>query len=123
MVTFTCDLGFAFSGNPVSVTTSAPTTTITTTTLVPLAWETFAGAEWSLVVESSGVTWDQAQFTCESHGGSLASITSWQIQSWVNTQFGLSNKIWIGGTDTGEEGTFTWARGRPGSTATGTVVP
>ena len=111
VVTFTCDLGFAFSGSPVTVTTSAPTTTITTTTLLPLAWQTFVGAEWALVVESAGVTWEEASLTCEGHGGSLASITSWEIQKWINSQFGLSNRIWIGGSDSAEEGTFTWAGG------------
>ena len=64
-----------------------------------------------VVVSSPGVTWSQAEAACQLHGANLASITSWQVQQWLNGEFGTSYEKWIGGTDSGEEGVLTWARG------------
>ena len=88
VVTFTCQPGFVFVGNPVDTQSTAPTTTTitttttttTTTTPAPLDWQSHAGAEWALVVETVAVTWDQAQASCQAHQADLASVTSWEIQ-------------------------------------------
>ena len=115
VITFTCHTGFAFSGNPVEMVSTLPTTTTTTTTTTtptPLDWRSYGGADWAMVeVTSPGLTWSQAEAACQLHGANLASITSWQVQKWINGEFGSSHEKWIGGRDSGEEGSFTWARG------------
>ena len=76
-----------------------------------LTWKTYAGAQWAQGFESNRVTWLQAKQRCEDQGSQLASIVSWDIQNWINTEFGTQYNVWIGGSDSETEGTLKWVRG------------
>ena len=62
--------------------------------------------------------WSTAKEDCESRGGHLATITSQDEQDFVASLIGYSGSqynYWIGGTDEGQEGTWTWITGEPWS--------
>ena len=128
VVTYTCDLGFEFVGDPVkytaalpTTTTSTTTTTTTTTTLVPtttvsMNWKTFKGAQYAIGEESNAnkVTWTEAQAKCQSAGANLASIHTQEIKKWISTEFYTTyGDAWVGGSDTETEGTYKWVNGVP----------
>ena len=77
-----------------------------------LTWKTYAGAQWAQGFESNRVTWLQAKQRCEDQGSQLASIVSWDIQKWINTEFGTQYNVWIGGSDREEEAMSTAAGDR-----------
>jgi flagellin len=61
-------------------------------------------------------TWDQAKLDAEARGGHLATFTSAQEWNFLqNTLLPSSDprNLWLGGTDAGQEGTWTWITGEP----------
>ncbi len=60
--------------------------------------------------------WSTAKEDCESRGGHLATITSQGEQDFIARLIennGSQYNYWIGGTDEGQEGTWTWITGEP----------
>ena len=71
-------------------------------------WE---GAKYKLYTERK--TWVDAEATCQEEGGHLASVLSDEEQEEVRAaKIGVSH-IWIGATDSREEGVWRWADGSP----------
>ena len=66
------------------------------------------------IVEIS-VTWPEAKTYCESQGGYLATITSKEENDFIFSRLGGSYSLWIGGTDIGHEGTWSWVNNEPWS--------
>lgn len=54
--------------------------------------------------------WNTAKTACANLNGYLATIISQQEQDWVIANFG-TGWTWLGGTDEGHEGTWTWVNG------------
>ena len=111
---YVCDLGYVFVENPVAVNTDAPTTTTTpgpTTTTVSMDWKTFKDAQYALGYDSSADSWQIARDMCKSAGGDLATIQSWEVQKFINDQFGTNYNIWIGASRTSTSAAWTWANG------------
>jgi flagellin len=70
------------------------------------------GNSYSIV--SGTFTWDQAKADAETKGGHLATFTS--AQEWASLQNTIlpssdPRNLWLGGTDAGHEGTWTWVTG------------
>ena len=134
IATIRCNSGFVFTGTQKAIQITTPTTT--TTTLPPLGmsilklliqlsilfissyrinfflhleWEAFEGAEYSLSYDY--LPWNDAKSACENAGGNLASITDYAVQKFIISSFGDNENMWIGATDSGNEGTFTWSNG------------
>jgi len=64
----------------------------------------------------NSLTWLEAKTYCESQGGHLATITSKEENDFIFAQFGgASIQLWLGGTDEGHEGVWTWVNGEPWS--------
>ncbi len=63
------------------------------------------------------MTWPAAKTYCESQGGYLTTITSKEENDFIFSQLGggSSYSLWIGGTDTGHEGTWSWVNNEPWS--------
>ena len=61
------------------------------------------------------VNWQEAKIYCESQGGYLATIISKDENDFIFSQLGGSYSLWIGGTDAGQEGTWSWVNGEPWS--------
>ena len=113
---YVCDLGYVFVENPVPVNTIAPTTTTTagpTTTTVAMDWKTFKGAQYALGKDNIVESWQIARDMCQAAGGDLATIQSWEVQKFINDQFGTSKNIWIGASrsSTSSLTPWTWANG------------
>ena len=65
---------------------------------------------WSI----SKAIWDAAERTCEHQGGHLASVTSNATNQYILSglaQRGMTEELWIGGTDSKEEGSWEWTDG------------
>lgn len=64
-------------------------------------------------------TWFKGEATAQHHGGHLASLTSPAVEAWLKTTFVdsglLSRGAYIGFTDQGSEGNFSWIAGDPAS--------
>ncbi|KAH3825525.1 lectin-like [Dreissena polymorpha] len=62
------------------------------------------------------MTWNDAEYHCKSNGGHLAYITS-QVEEDFITNFlnkeRLNQYIWIGLSDKGKEGSWSWTSGYP----------
>ncbi|CAH1265180.1 HGF [Branchiostoma lanceolatum] len=75
-------------------------------------WST--GPSSCFLVVNNYVTWQQASDDCVSKGGHLATIGTYDEESFIQ---GLTNydyqPYWIGLHDTGAEGTFIWVDGTP----------
>ena len=56
-------------------------------------------------------TWSDAEATCQEEGGQLASVLSAEEQDEVRAAMGGRKYIWIGATDTTEEGVWRWTDG------------
>jgi hypothetical protein len=59
-------------------------------------------------------TWDQARWTCQTHGLHMVAITSQAENTWVNdtaAAIAAGATWWTGGTDAGHEGWWTWEDG------------
>ena len=119
VVTYTCQAGFVFLGDPVTATVAQPTTTSTTTTTTTTTtestttsaawnWISFMGAEYAKVQHASDLTWAQARSFCQEAGGDLVSIRTWPEMWKINDAFGTSGDRWIGLTDAASEGTWKW---------------
>ncbi|CAK0748295.1 exported hypothetical protein [Gammaproteobacteria bacterium] len=57
--------------------------------------------------------WGSAQSACGQLGGYLATITSQEENDWITTNIiaAVNSSVWVGGTDEGHEGTWTWVTG------------
>ena len=65
---------------------------------------------WSI----SKAIWDAAERTCEQQDGHLASVTSNATNQYILSglaQRGMAEELWIGGTDSKEEGSWEWTDG------------
>ena len=60
------------------------------------------------------LTWQDAKTYCEAQSGYLATITSKEENDFVLSQFGRTG-FWLGGTDDGHEGTWSWVTNEPWS--------
>ena len=71
--------------------------------LCPVGWEEFEGHcyLWS----DDEKDWLEAEETCQSHGGHLASVTDKKIYDFA-VRKGMA--VWIGGTYKAEEGKWVW---------------
>ena len=111
---YVCDIGYVFVENPVSVNTIKPTTTTTpgpTTTTVAMDWHTFKDAQYALGYDSAADSWQIARDMCQAAGGDLATIQSWEVQKFINGQFGTQYNIWIGASRNSDSSPWTWANG------------
>ena len=109
-----CDIGYVFVENPVSVNTIEPTTTTTpgpTTTTVAMDWKPFKDAQYALGQDSAADSWQIARDMCQAAGGDLATIQSWEVQKFVNDEFGTQYNIWIGASRASSSAPWTWANG------------
>ena len=59
------------------------------------------------------VSWTEAQTYCESQGGYLATATSLEEKHFIFSQLGTADLVWLGGTDAGHEGTWSWVTNEP----------
>ncbi len=59
------------------------------------------------------VSWTEAQTYCESQSGYLATITSKEEKIFIFLQLGTIGLVWLGGTDAGHEGTWSWVTNEP----------
>ena len=50
---------------------------------------------------------------CQSAGGDLASIHTWEVNKFILDTWGENTKAWVGGTDADTEGAWTWSNGVP----------
>jgi serine/threonine protein kinase len=69
------------------------------------------GARFLLV--DSALTWLQASSFAEHHGAQLAVFESPVDLKWAAGEFELSAPVWLGLSDSGTEGSWHWADGRP----------
>jgi len=59
-------------------------------------------------------TWLEAKVECERRGGYLAVINNVLVDNVIRQLTnGLSNSVWVGGTDEGSEGNWRWINGEP----------
>lgn len=67
------------------------------------------------MIYDDAVTWAQAEVKAEELGGTLATISSQEEQSLIETIIGAGQRAryFLGGTDEGQEGTFRWVTGEP----------
>jgi hypothetical protein len=59
------------------------------------------------------MAWPEARDQCKQLGAQLVSITSADENAFVYDTFGKTAVIWLGASDEGHEGTFTWVSGEP----------
>ena len=120
-VTYTCDSGFEFVGDPVSVTLTTPltttsttttsTSTTTTTTTVAMDWKDFRGAKYAKG-DNCDCTWAEARVKCQEAGADLVTIHTWEVEKFLNDEFNDFD-AWIGLNDQEQEGDYKWASGVP----------
>ena len=115
-ITYTCDSGFEFVGDPVPATQTTPlttttTTTTTSTTTIAMDWKAFKGALYAKGEED--LTWQEARVKCQEAGGDLATIHTWEVHKFILDEWGHSFNAWIGLTDSETEGVYKWASGVP----------
>ena len=82
----------------------------------PTGGREFNGHYYRVVDES--MYWDEAEAACEAEGGQLATINSAEEQAFIVELIedtGRKYNYWLGGTDEGHEGTWTWVTGEPWS--------
>ncbi len=67
---------------------------------------------WYRLTTQGALTWQQAKVDAENEGGYLVTINDTAENQWVLDTFSplsdLGNSLWIGFTDEGNEGTWTW---------------
>ena len=99
-MTYTCKDGYEFREEPVALPS-------------PVTWIPFGGAEYYLGRDISADSWQAARVKCQALGGDLASITSMEVQKFLNETFqALNHKKWIGGRLAGP-GNYEWVNGAP----------
>ena len=64
-----------------------------------------------LLTETKG-TWTEAQQQAVNAGGNLVTINDSAEQNWLQSVFGSMGTLWIGLTDTAQEGNFEWVSGQ-----------
>ncbi|XP_077371345.1 macrophage mannose receptor 1-like [Festucalex cinctus] len=79
-------------------------------TLCPPYWTNHGGQ--CYFFSSDTAAWEQAEDTCRSIGGHLASIWDNDEQSWLISQIGQQH-FWIGLADRIQEGNWRWTDGSP----------
>ncbi|KUF09733.1 C-type lectin domain-containing protein [Pseudoponticoccus marisrubri] len=57
--------------------------------------------------------WSEAREICAQGGGHLATVTSAAENAFLTAHFDGSDRIWLGGTDAAQEGTWRWITGEP----------
>jgi len=96
--------------------TPAPTTTKSPTTAAPngcalSGWTKYNNLCYKVYTTSSSYT--DAKSVCKAQGGYLASITTWTLNSWINSFVPSSvAEFWIGGSRTSNTVAFKWDDGR-----------
>jgi len=70
---------------------------------------TYKGNRYQLT--SGKKSWTAAQQEAKAAGGHLVTVNDAAEQRWLNQTFGSSERLWIGLTDQGQEGTFNWVNG------------
>jgi hypothetical protein len=79
-------------------------------------WEAHGGAMYGgheYLGFSPNRSWTEAQYECAAIGGSLVTITSSAENGFVASILPSKTHNWIGFSDAGHEGTWTWATGEP----------
>lgn len=83
----------------------------------PVETSYFKGHKYELYNES--MTWESAKFFCEKKGGHLVTISDEKENEFVNgmrcrnLSTDYQQSIWLGGSDTANEGTWSWITGEP----------
>jgi hypothetical protein len=87
-----------------------------TASATPIQWNSGTGANGHYYeLTTIANTWSGADAEATALGGYLASVTSAQEEAFLESTFlvgGFQNQaLWLGGTDSASEGTFTWTSG------------
>ena len=61
------------------------------------------------MVMTDQLSWEEARTSCLSLGGDLASVGSEEENNFIASL--SSVELWLGGTDSAQEGTFVWSDG------------
>lgn len=83
----------------------------------PVETSYFKGHKYELYNES--MTWESAKLFCEKKGGHLVTISDEKENEFVNgmrcrnLSTDYQQSIWLGGSDTANEGTWSWITGEP----------
>ncbi|XP_076581411.1 ladderlectin-like [Chaetodon auriga] len=81
----------------------------------PSGWTHYDGR--CFIYIPTSMTWTHAEKHCQSQGGNLASVHSFQeyheIQSMINIRTHSYPLTWIGGYDATQEGVWFWSDGTP----------
>uniref|UniRef100_A0A667WJX9 C-type lectin domain-containing protein n=1 Tax=Myripristis murdjan TaxID=586833 RepID=A0A667WJX9_9TELE len=79
----------------------------------PFGWTKFGSRCFNFNYNAK--TWDDAERTCISLGGNLASVYSLEelnlLKAWMNRVTSLYTQTWIGGHDAVKEGVWLWSDG------------
>mmetsp|Transcript_6959 Transcript_6959/g.9338 ORF Transcript_6959/g.9338 Transcript_6959/m.9338 type:complete len:1729 (+) Transcript_6959:360-5546(+) len=78
---------------------------VSATFTVEIVWQSWGGNEYHYY--STYLTWDSAQAYCESVGGFLVSINSYDENEFISIYL-TSSAAWIGANDIDSEGTWRW---------------
>ena len=77
----------------------------------PLTWDK-NGHSYQRI--ENAVTWTEAKNQCAVRGSYLATITSQEENDFISSQFGGADIfLWLGGTNAGHEGTWSWINNEP----------
>ncbi|XP_070535732.1 macrophage mannose receptor 1-like [Ptychodera flava] len=80
----------------------------------PAGWRAYGDRCFQAFEEYNVVTWYDAQQLCENRGGSLATIDSLDLNTYIYAHLNLiNNQYWFGLHDIGTEGVFVWSDGTP----------
>ena len=61
------------------------------------------------MVVNKSLIWEEARTSCLSQGGDLASVGSEEENNFISSLSSVA--LWLGGTDSAQEGTFVWSDG------------
>ncbi|XP_059469035.1 C-type lectin BfL-2-like [Neocloeon triangulifer] len=73
-------------------------------------WTTFKEGQYIMKILSGPATWLDAVKQCREQGYELLTVESQAEEDEVLAVFGpyITNRLWLGGTDLGKEGSFYW---------------
>ncbi|MCH2103813.1 MAG: hypothetical protein MK297_07385 [Planctomycetes bacterium] len=74
-------------------------------------WYTIPGSDHWYSLTSGRLSWPAAESEAQALGGHLAALTDEEENDWAFAQFGGSEELWIGLTDVGTRGEWTWSSG------------
>ena len=74
-------------------------------------WYTIPGSDRWYSLTSGRLSWPTAEAEAQALGGHLAALTDAEENDWAFAQFGGSEELWIGLTDVGTRGEWTWSSG------------